>query len=78
MNPIKFLRALRLSEVRREIPFASSVTDAATQLGFWHFGYFARDYRYMFGELPSATITAEAQSLEAQSVVARGAEGLNR
>jgi AraC family transcriptional regulator, ethanolamine operon transcriptional activator len=31
------------------------VTQAASQWGFWHLGYFSRDYRKMFGELPSQT-----------------------
>ena len=55
MNPVTLLRALRLSGARREIVDAASVTEVATRWGFWHFGYFARDYRYMFGELPSQT-----------------------
>lgn len=56
MSPLAYLRALRLSEVRREIGSAASVTEIATRWGFWHFGYFARDYRGMFGELPSDTL----------------------
>ncbi|MBT5351049.1 MAG: helix-turn-helix domain-containing protein [Rhodospirillales bacterium] len=56
MSPVIFLRALRLSEVRRVMSHVGSVTEAATQWGFWHFSYFARDYKYMFGELPSATL----------------------
>lgn len=56
MTPLTFLRALRMSEVRREIATAASVTETATRWGFWHFGYFARDYRAMFGELPSDTL----------------------
>jgi AraC family transcriptional regulator, ethanolamine operon transcriptional activator len=55
MNPVTLLRALRLSEARREIVAAASITEVATRWGFWHFGYFARDYRAMFGELPSQT-----------------------
>ena len=56
ISPHYFLRALRLSEVRREIKYTKSVTEAATCWGFWHFGYFSRDYYKMFGELPSETL----------------------
>lgn len=56
MSPVQYLRALRLSEARRMIENSSSVTEVATQYGFWHLGYFARDYHAMFGELPSKTL----------------------
>lgn len=56
VSPIEFLRALRLSGVRKELRYARSVTEAATQWGFWHFGRFASDYRTMFGERPSDTL----------------------
>lgn len=56
VTPVQYLRALRLSEVRRAIPDAQSVTDAAMQFGFWHLGYFSRDYKAMFGETPSRTL----------------------
>jgi AraC family ethanolamine operon transcriptional activator len=56
MGPLAWLNTLRLNAVRRRLKQASSVTDAATQFGFWHFGHFARDYRALFGELPSQTL----------------------
>lgn len=56
LSPVKLLRALRLNEARRMLESCASVTEAATQFGFWHLGYFARDYRALFGELPSATL----------------------
>lgn len=56
ISPIQYLRALRLSEARRQMENAASVTEAATHFGFWHLGYFARDYNAMFGELPSTTL----------------------
>jgi AraC family ethanolamine operon transcriptional activator len=56
MSPVQYLRALRLSEVRRMMEQSRSVTEVATQFGFWHLSYFARDYHAMFGELPSKTL----------------------
>ncbi|WP_322087576.1 helix-turn-helix domain-containing protein [Burkholderia sp. BCC1999] len=55
LNPIAYLRAVRLNHVRRELRLGDSVTSAATKWGFWHLSSFAQDYRAMFGELPSAT-----------------------
>ena len=55
LNPIAYLRAVRLNHVRRELRLGDSVTTAATKWGFWHLSSFAQDYRAMFGELPSAT-----------------------
>jgi AraC-like DNA-binding protein len=34
---------------------APSVTDVATHFGFWNFGRFSREYRVIFGEMPSRT-----------------------
>jgi AraC family ethanolamine operon transcriptional activator len=56
MSPVQYLRALRLSEARRMMQSARSVTEVATQFGFWHLGYFSRDYQMMFDELPSKTL----------------------
>lgn len=55
MGPLAWLRMLRLNAVRRALKSAPSVTAAATQLGFWHFGRFSHDYQALFGELPSQT-----------------------
>lgn len=55
VGPSAYLRAVRMNGARRAIKNARSVADAATLWGFWHFGRFARDYKAMFGELPSET-----------------------
>ncbi len=55
-SPVQYLRALRLSEARRMLQSARSVTEVATHFGFWHLSYFSRDYHTMFGELPSKTL----------------------
>ena len=60
LNPVCFLRAVRLNGVRRDLkrgePPATSVQDAAAKWGFWHLGHFVTDYKRMFGELPSETL----------------------
>ena len=57
-NPVKYLRAVRLNGVRRELRAgATAVQDVAARWGFWHMGQFARDYRQQFGELPSLTLS---------------------
>lgn len=53
LKPTAYLRAVRMNGARRAIRHAGSVAEAATLWGFWHFGRFARDYKVMFGELPS-------------------------
>ena len=57
MNPNAYLRAIRLNGVRRSLrdPMSgvNSVQQAAADWGFWHLSQFARDYRSLFGELPS-------------------------
>lgn len=58
-TPVKYLRNLRLNGVRRALREAgpeTTVQDTASHWGFWHLSQFARDYRQLFGELPSATL----------------------
>jgi AraC family transcriptional regulator, ethanolamine operon transcriptional activator len=63
-SPVKYLRAVRLNGVRRELRSiqCGSVQDAAARWGFWHLGQFSRDYKGQFGELPSQTLKS-AQAL---------------
>ena len=59
-NPVDFLRAIRLNNVRRELRAAThgavQIADVAARWGFWHLSHFSNDYRALFGELPSATL----------------------
>lgn len=59
LPPIAFLRVLRLHGARRQLRergSATSVTETATDWGFFHFGEFAAAYRRLFGEAPSETL----------------------
>ncbi len=57
---IEYIRSLRLSRARQLLisqpRSCNSVTEAAMQCGMLHFGYFSRDYKHLFGELPSQTL----------------------
>ncbi len=56
--PMKYLRAVRLCGVRRDLLAARDpkprITDVATTWGFSHLGRFSAAYKSFFGELPSA------------------------
>ncbi|ACK53531.1 MAG TPA: helix-turn-helix domain-containing protein [Thauera aminoaromatica] len=61
LNPVKFLRAIRLNAVRRSLKAADpngrgTVADIAARWGFWHLSHFSAEYKTMFGELPSDTL----------------------
>ena len=61
LSPMKFLRVRRLNAGRHTLatgdPDEISVKSVAMSQGFWHLGRFARDYKLLFGENPSATLT---------------------
>ncbi|MDF7822944.1 helix-turn-helix domain-containing protein [Pontiellaceae bacterium B12227] len=54
--PKAYINAMRLNGARRVLRTTNSVADAANAWGFWHMGQFAKDYRKLFGELPSETL----------------------
>ena len=60
LSPRRFINAYRLAIVRQELlaadPAEGKIGDIASFMGFWHSGQFAKDYRRMFGELPSDTL----------------------
>ncbi len=59
MSPVQYLRLSRLNGVRRDLLCACAdkgVTEVAAAWGFMHLGQFAKDYRELFGELPSQTL----------------------
>jgi AraC family ethanolamine operon transcriptional activator len=60
ITPIRYLRLLRLNGVRRDLLISNNkkdrVVDVALNWGFIELGRFAREYRQLFQELPSATL----------------------
>lgn len=60
VGPMEYLKVQRLHSVKRVLkaahPNTTSVTAIAQRFGFWSAGHFTRDYKQMFGELPSTTI----------------------
>jgi AraC-like DNA-binding protein len=56
--PKAYLQHIRLCRARDQLSIFSTdntIADVANNLDFWHMGNFARDYRRLFGELPSET-----------------------
>jgi AraC-like DNA-binding protein len=59
MGPKRFLLLRRMHLARRALRQATAdatVTDIATELGFWELGRFAVEYKALFGEAPSETL----------------------
>lgn len=60
MGPMAFVKVQRLHGIRRALLYADpkpeTVAHIAHQWGFWSLGHFSRDYKQMFGELPSQTL----------------------
>ena len=59
IGPKAYFNRIRLGRVRSDLlqgRSAYSVADAANRWGFWHMGQLAKDYKRMFGELPSETL----------------------
>jgi AraC-like DNA-binding protein len=60
MGPIRYLWLRRMHLTRRALlqasPPAATVTEIATDHGFWELGRFASEYRALFGETPVASL----------------------
>jgi AraC-like DNA-binding protein len=54
MSLHSYVRWKRLLNAHQKLRQGMGVKRAALESGFWHMGEFARDYRKLFGELPSA------------------------
>jgi AraC-like DNA-binding protein len=61
LGPMAYVRNLRLCRVRSELQHplraTGSVSSAARRWSFTHMGQFSCDYRALFGEVPSSTLT---------------------
>ena len=57
---MRYLRLLRLSSIYQQLlladPKDATVTQIATNAGFWHMGYFSVAYNNIFQESPSQTL----------------------
>jgi len=75
MPPVRYLRLRRLNRVRSELraaePATTRVTDVATRWGFWQLGRFASEYRALFGEYPSETLSGRRRSTAARGRASR-------
>jgi AraC family ethanolamine operon transcriptional activator len=59
MGPKAYLNRVRLAAVRTQLSTGERevlIANIANSQGFWHMGQFARDYRLVYGELPSETL----------------------
>jgi AraC-like DNA-binding protein len=78
IGPARYLAHKRLTAVRAELrhgdPAQLRVTDTATKYGFWQLGRFARDYREMFGERPSETLSRPCGERRGNAARSAGAE----
>lgn len=64
VSPQSYIKAQRLHIARRLLrgaPPGTRVAQVANQIGFWHMGQFAADYRRQFGELPSESLASAEQ-----------------
>jgi AraC-like DNA-binding protein len=68
LTPVAYLTRLRLHRVRQALLAAThgstTVSAAALDWGFWHFGEFSRAYKDCFGELPSDTLRRKPSAAE--------------
>lgn len=60
LTPVAYIRSLRLNAVRKALQQNASgpqrsISEIATDVGFWHLSQFSSDYRRLFGETPTET-----------------------
>ncbi|MGD1809729.1 helix-turn-helix transcriptional regulator [Dapis sp. BLCC M126] len=64
MSPMRYLKVRRLNAVRQRLKASEAkncnIAILASQFGFYSPSHFTRDYKAMFGELPSETLQKKA------------------
>jgi AraC family ethanolamine operon transcriptional activator len=62
LSPKKFMTHYKLNKVRKLLYTGKyeKVVEAANEVGFWHTGKFAADYKILFGEFPSEMLKAKS------------------
>ena len=64
LSPMRYLKVRRLNAVRQHlkasVPESCTIAALASQFGFYSPCHFTRDYKAMFGELPSETLQKTA------------------
>lgn len=71
IGPKTYYLRLRLNRARQGLlrpEPQTKVGEVANLNGFWHMGQFARDYRKLFGELPSETVRAGKDQVIRQDI----------
>ena len=60
LSPKTYINMVRLNGLHKELmnggTGSQKIADCANRWGFWHMGQLAKDYKKLFGELPSETI----------------------
>ncbi len=79
ISPHASLKSRRLMLVRRALLSRQDGPDLVKSValghGFWHLGHFARDYRALFGELPSETLARRGAKGSAQGRPRKAGDG---